>query len=130
MAAASCGSNPAIVMDVENMGRVSRLTDPRAVAERLILAKSGARERRSRTPRSALVLDEALDHARPGASNVAPVVAAAAKPEHAAIAEPVGEPGEACRSVRVRLLREAQVRDRDAFQTVGAALEQDELRAA
>src|SRR5579864_6029774 len=74
-----------------------------------------------------LPLEEALQHRVPGLSEIAAVISAAAERQHPAVSEPLGALPEAPAGTAVRAGREPQMRDRVALETVGSALQDDEL---
>src|SRR6185312_1582435 len=74
-------------------------------------------------------LDQGTHDARPGAGEIATIVTAAAHRQQPPIGELPGQRAQARGGVPMRVLGEAQVRDRIALEAVGAALKQKELRA-
>src|SRR5579862_8866501 len=74
------------------------------------------------------LLQQILDHRRPGMGQVAAVVAPAAESQHPPVSARVGERGKIARRAAVHVRREAQVCDRIAVDGIGAALQDDEFR--
>src|SRR5262249_39648095 len=72
-------------------------------------------------------LEQVFQHRVPGLGEVAAVIAPAPERQHAAVAQAVGELAQRAGGMSVRTGGEAQVRDRIAFEAVGAALQDDEL---
>src|SRR6267143_3443831 len=132
IARASSGSKPSIVMVVRNMRGASRgvkkagreLYRNGAAAA---LGRGAPPARKARARRKAC-LHQVFDDRGPGLGEIVAVVSPASQGEHPTVTETVGERGQLAGRAPVYARREAQVGDRIALETVGAALQDDEFR--
>ena len=142
MAASSSGSKPPMVIAVRNISWASK-GSPRGA--RIVLgwrAVSGRENRDDSRESPGLVAQnvypgfpcltptsqQPFDDPGPGLREIDAVIAAATGAQHAPMAEFLRQPRKIPRGARVRVGRIAHVGDGVALDTVGARLEQDELR--